>query len=120
MVAHAWVPSSKPKVELDSHADTCVFGDKHLVIHDQNRPANVYNYDPKDGHTSAKTVDSMVGYQDLQSGQKFILMINQAVCIKGLDNHRLCPMQCCLNDVHISEVFKFLAESPSVTAHAKE
>ena len=33
MVAHASVASRKPKVELDSHADTCVVGDSYLVIH---------------------------------------------------------------------------------------
>ena len=87
MVAHASVASSKPKVELDSHADTCVVGDNCLVIHDHNRPVNVYSYDPKDGHRSAKTVDATVGYQDPQSGQKFILMINQAIHIDGLVNH---------------------------------
>ena len=42
--------SSKPKVELNSHTDTCVVGDNGLVIHDHNRPVNVYSYDPKDGH----------------------------------------------------------------------
>ena len=41
--------------------------------------------DPKNGHRSAKTVDPTVGYQDSQSGQTFILMINQAVCIDGLE-----------------------------------
>ena len=45
-------------------------------------------------------------------------MINQAVCIDSLDNHILCPMKCHLNGVHISEVPKFLAESPSETTHA--
>ena len=119
-VAHASVASSKPKVELDSHADTCVVGDNCLVIHDHNRPVNVYSYDPKDGHRSAKTVDAAVGYQDPQSGQKFILMINQAICIVGLHNHLLCPMLCSLNGVYISEVPKFLAESPSKTTHALE
>ena len=29
-------------------------------------------------------------------------------------------MQCCLHGVHISEVLKFLAESPSETIHAIE
>ena len=33
-------------------------------------------------------------------------------------NHALCPLQYCLNDVHINEVSKFLAESPSMTSHA--
>ena len=90
MVAHASVASSKPKIELDSHADTCVVGDNCLVIHNYNRLVNVYSYDPKDGHRSAKTVDATVGYQDPQSRKKFILMISQAIWIDGLDNHLLC------------------------------
>ena len=64
MVAHASVASSKPKVELDSHADTCEVGHNCLVIHDHKRPVNIYSYDPKDGHRSTKTVDVAVGYQD--------------------------------------------------------
>ena len=47
MVAHASVASYKPKVELDSHADTCVIDDNYLVIHDHNRPVHVYSYDRK-------------------------------------------------------------------------
>ena len=63
-VAHASVASSKPKAELDSHADTCVVDDNGLVIHDHNRPVNIYSYDPKDDHRSAKTIDAIVGYHD--------------------------------------------------------
>ena len=74
-VAHASVASSKLKVELDSHADACVVGDNCSFLHDHNRPVNVYSYDLKDGHRSAKTVDTTVGYQHPQSGQRFILMI---------------------------------------------
>ena len=78
-VAHASVESSKPKVELDSYADTFVVGDYCLVVHNHNRPVNVYSYDPNDGHKSAKTVNAAVGYQELQSGKKFILIMNQAI-----------------------------------------
>ena len=46
--------------------------------------------------------------------------MNQAICIDSLDNHLLCPMQCCLNSVHISDVLKFLADNPSETTHAIE
>ena len=95
----------------------CVVGDNCLVMHDHNRPVNVYSYNLTDGHRSAKTVDAAVGYQDQQSGQKFPIMISQAICIDGLDNHLLCPMQHFLNGVHINEVPKFLAESPSETTH---
>ena len=45
-------------------------------------------------------------------------MINQDIKINGLENHLLCPMQFHLNGAHISEVPKFLADSPSVTTHA--
>ena len=98
----------------------CVVGDNCLVIHDHNGPVNVYSYNPKDGHRSAKTVDAAVGCQDPQSGQKSIIMINQAIHIDGLVNHLICPMQCCLNGVLISEVPKFLPETPSETTHAIE
>ena len=63
-VAHASVASSKHKEEFDSHADMCIFDDNCLVIHDHNRPVNIYSYDSKDGHRSAKTVDATVGYED--------------------------------------------------------
>ena len=59
-MAHASVASSKPNVELDSHADMCVVGDNCLVILDHNRPFNIYSYDQKDGHRTAKTVDATV------------------------------------------------------------
>ena len=72
MVAHASVASSKSKVELDSHEDTCVVGNNCLVIHYHNRPVHVYICDPKDGHRSIKTVDAAEGYQNPQSGKKFI------------------------------------------------
>ena len=98
----------------------CIVGSNCLVIHDDSRSVNVYSYDHKDGQRSAKTVDAAVGYQDPQSGQKFILMISQAICINGLDNNLLCPMQCHLNGVHIGKVPKFLAESPSMITHATE
>ena len=40
---------SQSKIELDSHSDTCVVGDQCLVVHDHNRPVNVYGRDPKAG-----------------------------------------------------------------------
>ena len=61
MVANASGANSKPRVELDSHADTCAVSDNCLVIHDHNRLVSVYSYHPEDGHRSAKTVDVAIG-----------------------------------------------------------
>ena len=47
-------------------------------------------------------------------------MINQAIFIDVLENHLLCPMHFSLNGMHISDVPKFLAESPSMTTHGIE
>ena len=102
MVAHTSVASSKPEVELDSHADMCVVGDNCLIIDDHNRPVNVCSYSPQDSHKDAKTVDATVGYQDPQSGLVFIVLINQAIYSNSLENHLICHMQC-LNGVHISD-----------------
>ena len=46
------------------------------------------------------------------------MMTNQTIHIHGLKSPLLCPMQCHLNDVHISDVPKFLAKTPNVTTHA--
>ena len=72
MVAHASVASSKPKVELDLHANTCVVGDNCLVIHDYNRTNSVYSYDLKDSHRSAITVDATVDHKHQQSTEDYL------------------------------------------------
>ena len=110
MVAHAFNASSNSEIELDSHADMHVVGDNCLVVLDHNRPVNVYSYDSKDGHRSAKTVQ-------LSRPTEWS---NIAICIDGLVNHLIFPMQCCLNRVHISEVPKFLAKTHNETMHVIE
>ena len=62
MVVHASIVSGKPKVELNSHSGTHVVSDNCLVIHDHNKPVNIYSYNTKDDHRSAKTVDAEVEY----------------------------------------------------------
>ena len=47
-------------------------------------------------------------------------MKNQAISIDELVNHLLCPIQCHLNGVQISEVPKFFAQNPNETTHAIE
>ena len=69
--------------------DTCVDGDIGSIIHDHDRPVDVYCYYPKDCSRSAKTVDTTVGYQGPQIGQRYILMINQAIHINDIESHLL-------------------------------
>ena len=85
---------------------TSMYGDNCLVIHDHNRPLNVFNYDPKDGHECVRIVNA----EDPHSGQKYILMIDQAIQISDVDNHLLGPMQCHLNGLQVSEIPKLLTD----------
>jgi hypothetical protein len=51
-------------------------------------------------------------------GGMFHLIINQAIHIPHLDHHLLCPMQCCVSDVTINNLPKFLAADPTDQTHA--
>ena len=66
----------------------------------------------------ACVLDASVDFTVSKEGQVVILIINQAIEMKGPDHHLLHPIQCCMNGVLINEVWKFLAPVPSETMHA--
>ncbi len=45
------------------------------------------------------------------------MIINQAIHIPHLDHHLLCPMHCCVNDVTINNLQKFLVANPTDQTH---
>ena len=108
----------KSKIELDSHADTCVLNDQCLIVHNHNTPVSVEGYDSKVESKHACIVDVIVAYTEHETGQVVNFLINQAIEMKGLDHCPLCPMQCHVNGVLIDEVPTFLAPIPSETMHA--
>ena len=67
--AHTSLTVVKTKRELDSHADTYVAGDHCLIIHDHNRPVNIYEYDPKVGSKSSYIVNATVASTEADTGQ---------------------------------------------------
>ena len=111
--------SSKDKlrVELDSHADTTVVGSNVLIVHDHERFVDVYGYDNKSRHKNITTVDAAVAYDDPQTGNVSLLLINQAILIPSMENILLCPMQCRLNNVTVNDVPKFLVKNATVNDH---
>ncbi len=105
-------------LELDSHANTYVLGRDALMILDYNRPVSVVGYDESLGSKTYQTVSGVVAYDDLQTGRMLHLIINQAIHIPRLDHHLLCPMQCCVNDVTVNNLPKFLVADPTDQTHA--
>ncbi len=74
-------------------------------------------YDKSLGSKTYQTV-SGVAYDDPQTRRTLHLIINQAIHIPHLDHHLLCPMQCCVNDVTLNKLPKFLAVNPTDQMHA--
>ena len=80
------------KIDLDSLEDICVISDHCLVVHDHNRPVNVFGYDQKAGLKHACIVNATVAYTKPKTGHIVILLINQMIEMMGLDHHLLCPI----------------------------
>ena len=58
------------KIELDSHADTCVVGEQCLVIHDDNGPVNIYGYYLKSGSKQAFIVNATIAYTEPETVER--------------------------------------------------
>jgi hypothetical protein len=105
-------------LELDSHANTCVLGRDAFIILDHNRPVSIVGYDESLGTKTYQTVSGIVAYDDPQTGRTLYLIINQDIHLPHLDHHLLCPMQCCVNDMTVNNLPKFLAADPTDQMHA--
>ena len=108
---------SSLRVELDSHADTCVVGKNALVIHEHPYIAMVSGFDPLQPPHQVKVVDAAIRYTCRDTLDHLILMINQAILVPEMDHCLLCPMQCRINGVEINEVPCFLNQDPTNSTH---
>src|SRR5210317_587475 len=83
-----------PRVDLDSHADTCAFGIHCFVLHTYPQTVNVSGC-----HTSMKTLDKIsiacvaIAYDCLLTHQTFILIFDQVLYIPSLETSLICPDQ---------------------------
>jgi hypothetical protein len=107
-------------LELDSHADMTVLGAGTLIIQSCNQPVEVVGYDPQQGSQTFETGSGVLAFDHLQDGQVYHLVFHQAIHMPQpqLDHRLLCPMQCCVNDVTVNNVPKFLTRYPPDNMHA--
>ena len=105
-------------LELDSHADTCVLGRDALIVSNYDRPVDVEGYDKTLGTKRYDTVSSVLAYDHPLTGEWYHLVVHQAIHIPHLDHHLLCPMQCRVNDVKVSEIPKCMTDNPTDETHA--
>ena len=106
------------QVELDCHAEQCCVSELcALIIHDHGRPATVYGYDGGKGKT-LKIVDAVLVYIDPSTGDRWMLIINQALLVPGLRHPLLCSNQLRLNDIRVNDEPKHMVPTPTEYHHA--
>ena len=96
--------------ELGNHADTCVVGTKTaLLIHDYDRPVKVHWYDEGVGEIeTCRAVSAVIAYDHPESGDKYMMVLHQAILIPQMENNLLCPLQMRDNDVRVNDDPKFM------------
>jgi hypothetical protein len=102
-------------LELDSHADMTVLGAGALIMQSYDQPVEVVGYDPQQGSQTFETVSGILAFDHPRDGQVYHLVFHQTIHMPQLDHHLLCPMQCCVNDVTVNDVLKFLLVFPLTT-----
>jgi len=97
--------SSEPRCELDSHADTCVFGKHYRVLHTYSHTLDVTCF-----HSSMNTLKNVhiacvcVAYDCVITMNTYILFFDQCLYIPSLDVNLLCVDQLRENDIRVNDI----------------
>ena len=106
------------RTELDSHADTCVVGKNTLIVHDYDRKVNVTGYDPNQPTAqSLRIVSADLAFDDQNSGEVIILVLNQAISIPHLEHNLVIPFQMRLNEFKVNDTPRFLTKKTTDETH---
>ena len=81
------------RVELDSHADTSVFGDACLEVYDTGIRVSVEPFKKGLSSIKAPIVSVAVAYVCPTSNQVYILFFHQVLKLSGMTHHLLSPFQ---------------------------
>jgi len=106
------------QMELDSHAEQCCVSEQcALIIHNLQRPVTAYGYDGGKGKI-LEQVDAVVSYHEPSTGDIYMLLINQALLVPGLQHPLLCNNQMRMNEVRVNDEPKHMVLNPTQYTHA--
>jgi hypothetical protein len=101
---HAAVLYREIENELDSHADTCCFGrNSHVLSYDLQQTASVVGFLPHMGNVETPIANVAITYDDMRTNVTYILIFNQVLYIKELDNNLISPFQVRVNQITVNE-----------------
>ena len=90
-----------------------------LLIDDYDRPVQVHRYEEGFSEMEAFwTFRAVIAYDHPESGDKYMLVLHEAILIPQTENNLLCPLQMRDNDVGVNEEPKFMVSTPTDNHHA--
>lgn len=105
---------------MDSHADQCCVGDNACIF--TVWPGQVVQVTPflnrLGSVADAPIVTAGIMYDDHKVGQPVLLILHQAIFIKGMKHNLLCPMQLRHNGVTVNERPKHCTPIPTHEDHS--
>ena len=107
-------------MDLDTHANNTVLGNSCLLIHDTGRKVDVSGFSTALGLIEFPIVSGAVAPDHPTTNKVYILVFHQAIYCYQMDNHLICPMQCCMNGVVINNSPKMCTPTPDNSTHSIE
>jgi hypothetical protein len=119
MVGNIGMMLAKMLTDLDSHANQCVLGSNTLVVYNYKKPVNIVGYNPngpvsRDHHMIMRTL----ACDWPNTGETFILIVNQVIRNPKLTHNLLSQIQMWLNDMEVDDKPNFLTDKPTEHDHA--
>ena len=107
-----------PRIELDSHADLPVIGDNARILRHMNRFVQVSEFSDQLGNLSwIPVVQAAVMYDCQYTGKQYVIHINNALHVKGMQVNLIPPFMMRLAGIKVDECPKFMAENPTEVHH---
>jgi hypothetical protein len=104
---------------MDSHVDQCCVGDNAFIF--TIWPGQVVQVAPflnrLGSVADAPIVTAGIMYDDHKVGQPILLILHQAILIKGMKHNLLCPMQIRHNGVTVNDRLKHCTPIPTNEDH---
>jgi hypothetical protein len=106
-------------MELDSHADTCTLGANVRAIAYTEMVCSVLPYHPGyQAQSDVPVVQAVTTYTDQETGESYILVINQALYMGDtLPASLISPFQLQSHGIIVDDCPKHLSPNPSHTSH---
>ena len=96
-----------------------MFGSDALKLFDYNCPVNVHGYGANFGMRQCQTISWAVAYDHPHIGERYHIIVHQAIHMPDLDHHFLCPMQLRANDVIVNDCPKIIVKTQWMKTYAQ-